>query len=314
MRTYIARRLLASVFVVFLVTTAVFFIMRVIPGDPAVVILGTEATPDVLEALRKQMGLDQPLPVQYWDWLTGVLRADFGKSLVWNEDILPLVLQRLPTTIPLAIFAIVIATLIAVPAGVASALRRNTKSDFVISLFAFAGLSLPEFWLGILLILVFSLHLDWLPPGGYVSIFDDLGEGLKRLILPSAALGALYAAALTRMVRSGMLEVLGQDYVMTARAKGLAERAVIWTHALRNAVIPAVTVMGIQIGRLLGGTVVIEHIFSLPGLGTLLLNGIYRRDFPVVQACVLIVAVIFSFANLATDIVYIYLDPRIRYD
>jgi peptide/nickel transport system permease protein len=314
MRTYIARRLLASVFVVFLVTTAVFFIMRVLPGDPAAVILGTEATPENLEALRRQMGLDRPVPVQYWDWLTGVLRGDFGESLVLKEDILTLVLQRLPTTIPLATFAMVIATLIAVPAGVASALRRNTKSDFVISLFAFAGLSLPEFWLGIRLILVFSLYLDLLPPGGYVSIFDDLGEGLKRLILPSAALGALYAAALTRMVRSGMLEVLGQDYVRTARAKGLAERAVIWTHALKNALIPAVTVMGIQIGRLLGGTVVIEHIFSLPGLGTLLLNGIYRRDFPVVQACVLIVALIFSFANLATDIVYVYLDPRIRYD
>jgi peptide/nickel transport system permease protein len=314
MRRYIARRLLFSIFVVFLVATAVFFFMRVIPGDAAVVILGTEASPETLEVLRRQMGLDQPIHVQYWQWLTGIVRGDFGESLIFDEDVLVLIAQRLPTTIPLAILAMVVATLVAVPAGVASALRRHTKSDFVISLIAFAGLSLPAFWLGILLILVFSLYLDLLPPGGYVSIFDNFWEGLQRLILPATALGTVYAAALTRMVRSGMLEVLGQDYVRTARSKGLAEKTVIWTHALKNALIPAVTVVGIQVGRLLGGTIVIEEIFALPGLGTLLLKGVYRRDFPVVQGCVLVVALVFSLANLATDIVYVYLDPRIRYE
>jgi peptide/nickel transport system permease protein len=297
-----------------MVATAVFFIMRVLPGDPAAVMLSTEATAETLATLRRQMGLDLPLHVQYWDWLMAVARLDFGESIILKEDVLGLMLQRLPTTIPLAILAMTVATLIAIPAGVASAIRRNTKSEFAISLGAFAGLSIPDFWLGILLILVFSLYLDLLPPGGYVSIFDDLGDGLKRLILPSVALGASYAAALTRMIRSGMLEVLGQDYIRTARSKGLKERVVIWRHALKNALIPAVTVMGIQIGVLLGGTVVIEEIFSLPGLGSLLLNGVHRRDFPVVQACVLLIAVIFSGANLVTDIVYIYLNPRIHYD
>jgi peptide/nickel transport system permease protein len=314
MKTYIARRLLSSIFVVFLVATAVFFMMRVIPGDPAAVMLSTEATPETLEILRRQMGLDLPLHIQYWEWLTAVVRLDFGESIILQQDVLGLMVQRLPTTIPLALLAMTVATLIAIPAGVASAIRRNTKSDFAISLAAFAGLSTPDFWLGILLILVFSLYLDLLPPGGYVSIFDNLGEGLKRLILPSISLGASYAAALTRMVRSGMLEVLGQDYIRTARSKGLREMAIIWRHALKNALIPAVTVMGIQIGILLGGTVVIEEIFSLPGLGSLLLTGVHRRDFPVVQACVLVIAVIFSLANLATDIVYVYLNPRIHYD
>ncbi len=313
MKAYIAQRLLASIFVVFMVATAVFFIMRVLPGDPAAVMLSTEATPETLATLRRQLGLDLPIHVQYWDWLIAVTLLDFGESIILNEDVLSLMLQRLPVTIPLAILAMTVATLIAIPPGVASALRRNTKSDIAISLGAFGGLSIPDFWLSILLILVFSLYLDLLPPGGYVSIFDDPGEGLKRLILPSVALGASYAAALTRMVRSGMLEVLGQDYIRTARSKGLTERVVIWRHAFKNALIPVVTVMGIQIGVLLGGTVVIEEIFSLPGLGSLLLNGVHRRDFPVVQACVLIIAVMFSVANLVTDIVYIYLNPRIHY-
>lgn len=314
MGKYIARRLIAAIFVVFMVVTTVFLFMRVIPGDPAVVILGTESSPEALATLRKQLGLDQPVYIQYWNWLVNVASGDLGESIFLDENISTLILQRLPTTIPLTILSMVMAILIAVPAGVASAVRRNTKSDFTISLFAFAGLSIPDFWLGILLILLFSLYLDFLPPGGYVNIFDDFWEGLKRLILPAMALGAAYSAALTRMVRSGMLEVMSQDYMRTARSKGLVENVIIWRHALRNAMIPAVTVMGIQIGRLLGGTIVVEEIFALPGLGSLILRAVFRRDFPLVQGCVLIVAVVFSFANLLTDIVYVYLDPRIRYE
>ena len=314
MTGYIVRRLLTSIIVLFMVTLLVFGALHIIPGDPTTLMLGMEATEEARRALRHQLGLDLPVHIQYLTWLGKVLRGDLGQSLALKDDISKLLLQRLPTTIPLAVLTMLIAVVIALPAGVLSALKRSSKTDWLISVFAFAGLSLPNFWVGVLLILVFSLYLRVLPPGGYVSIMDDPAEGIRRLLMPAVALGAALAASLTRMTRSSMLEVMGQDYIKTARAKGLAERTVIVAHALRNALIPTVTVMGLQIGQLLGGALIIEEIFSLPGVGRLTIHAVYDRDFPLVQGAVLFIAMVFSMVNLLVDILYVYLDPRIHYD
>jgi len=314
MTGYIVRRLLTSIIVLFMVTLLVFGALHIIPGDPTTLMLGMEATEEARRALRHQLGLDLPVHIQYLTWLGKVLRGDLGQSLALKDDISKLLVQRLPTTIPLAVLTMLIAVVIALPAGVLSALKRSSKTDWLISMFAFAGLSLPNFWVGVLLILVFSLYLRVLPPGGYVSIMDDPAEGIRRLLMPAVALGAALAASLTRMTRSSMLEVMGQDYIKTARAKGLAERTVIVAHALRNALIPTVTVLGLQIGQLLGGALIIEEIFSLPGVGRLTIHAVYDRDFPLVQGAVLFIAMVFSMVNLLVDILYVYLDPRIHYD
>ena len=314
MTGYIVRRLLTSIIVLFMVTLLVFGALHIIPGDPTTLMLGMEATEEARRALRHQLGLDLPVHIQYLTWLGKVLRGDLGQSLALKDDISKLLVQRLPTTIPLAVLTMLIAVVIALPAGVLSALKRSSKTDWLISVFAFAGLSLPNFWVGVLLILVFSLYLRVLPPGGYVSIMDDPAEGIRRLLMPAVALGAALAASLTRMTRSSMLEVMGQDYIKTARAKGLAERTVIVAHALRNALIPTVTVLGLQIGQLLGGALIIEEIFSLPGVGRLTIHAVYDRDFPLVQGAVLFIAMVFSMVNLLVDILYVYLDPRIHYD
>ena len=314
MTGFIVRRLLTSIIVLFMVTLLVFGALHIIPGDPTTLMLGMEATEEARRALRHQLGLDLPVHIQYLTWLGKVLRGDLGQSLALKDDISKLLLQRLPTTIPLAVLTMLIAVVIALPAGVLSALKRSSKTDWLISVFAFAGLSLPNFWVGVLLILVFSLYLRVLPPGGYVSIMDDPAEGIRRLLMPAVALGAALAASLTRMTRSSMLEVMGQDYIKTARAKGLAERTVIVAHALRNALIPTVTVMGLQIGQLLGGALIIEEIFSLPGVGRLTIHAVYDRDFPLVQGAVLFIAMVFTVVNLLVDMLYVYLDPRIHYD
>ena len=314
MTGYIVRRMLTSIIVLFMVTLLVFGALHIIPGDPTTLMLGMEATEEARQALRHQLGLDLPVHIQYLTWLGKVLRGDLGQSLALKDDIGKLLVQRLPTTIPLAVLTMLIAVAIALPAGVLSALKRSSKTDWLISVFAFAGLSLPNFWVGVLLILVFSLYLRVLPPGGYVSIMDDPAEGIRRLLMPAVALGAALAASLTRMTRSSMLEVMGQDYIKTARAKGLAERTVIVAHALRNALIPTVTVMGLQIGQLLGGALIIEEIFSLPGVGRLTIHAVYDRDFPLVQGAVLFIAMVFSMVNLLVDMLYVYLDPRIHYD
>ena len=314
MTGFIVRRLLTSIIVLFMVTLLVFGALHIIPGDPTTLMLGMEATEEARQALRHQLGLDLPVHIQYLTWLGKVLRGDLGQSLALKDDISKLLLQRLPTTIPLAVLTMLIAVVIALPAGVLSALKRSSKTDWLISVFAFAGLSLPNFWVGVLLILVFSLYLRVLPPGGYVSIMDDPAEGIRRLLMPAVALGAALAASLTRMTRSSMLEVMGQDYIKTARAKGLAERTVIVAHALRNALIPTVTVLGLQIGQLLGGALIIEEIFSLPGVGRLTIHAVYDRDFPLVQGAVLFIAMVFTMVNLLVDILYVYLDPRIHYD
>ncbi|MGE3796556.1 MAG: nickel ABC transporter permease [Thermomicrobiales bacterium] len=314
MLRYLIRRLLFSVVVVAGVATIAFALLHMIPGDPVDAILGVEANPATREALRKELGLDEPVLVQYVNWWKGVLRGDLGESVMTGQSVSELIRQRLPATVPLAMISMLIAIAIAVPAGIISAVRRNTWIDGLVSIIAFAGLSIPGFWLGTLLILFFAVRWQWFPPGGYVSIFDDPIEGFRHLILPAIALGTTFAAVLTRMIRSSLLEVLGKDYIRTARAKGQSESRVLIRHALRNALIPAVTIVGVQAGFLLSGALVVEQVFSLPGIGRLTVQAVFDRDFPLLQGCIIVIATIFVLANLITDLLYVYLDPRISYE
>lgn len=313
MLTFLIRRTLFSVVVVAGVATIVFALMHAIPGDPVSALLGTDATPQTRAAMRRDLGLDQSILTQYFNWWSDVLRGDLGRSIMVKQPVSSLIVERAPVTLPLALMAFTIAVGIALPAGVLAAIKRNTWIDGVVSVLAFTGMAIPDFWLGVLLILGFALYLDWLPPGGYVSLFENPLQGLQHLILPSMALGVAFAASLTRMVRSSMLEVLNRDFIRTARAKGQLERRVLFSHALRNSLIPTVTVMGVQLGTLLGGTLIIEQVFALPGLGRLTIQAVLDRDFPVVQGCVLVIATTFVLANFVTDLIYVALDPRIRY-
>jgi peptide/nickel transport system permease protein len=313
---YIVRRSLLVVPVLLGVSIAVFLMLRLIPGDVVDVILGSEgsASPERLAQLRHVFGLDQPLPQQYLAWIVSLLSGDFGSSIRTSRPILPDVLARLPVTFQLAAMAMVLSLLLAIPLGVVSSVKRSTGVDSLVRVLGLLGLSIPNFWLASMLILLVSQHFrGGLPTYGYVYPNQDLLGSLRSLFLPALALGTANMAILMRMTRSSMLEVLRQEYVLTARAKGLVERVVLYRHALRNALIPVVTVAGVQVGYLLGGAVVIEQIFALPGLGALVLNGITQRDYPVVQAGVLFIAASFVLVNLAVDILYAYLDPQIHY-
>lgn len=314
MTTYILRRLVHSVIIVWGCATLVFFIIRAIPGDPVIQMLGTEYTPEAADALRHKLGLDEPVYVQYVKWLGNMARGDFGSSITGAERVDSAIMSGLPKTMSISILSFVIAVAIAVPAGVLAALRRNTFVDFLVSLIAFLGVSMPSFWFGIILIIVFAVNLGWLPSLGYASLTEDgFIEWIRHLILPSLAIGAGYAAILMRFVRAGLLEALSSDYIRTARAKGLAERHVVVGHGLRNSMIPVVTVAGIQVALLLSGTVVIETVFSIRGIGRLLVGAIFDKDYPMVQGTILVVTVIFVMANLIVDILYTWLDPRISY-
>jgi peptide/nickel transport system permease protein len=312
---YIIRRLIHSIIIVWGCATLVFFLIRAIPGDPVIQMLGPEYTPEAADALRDKLGLDEPVLVQYARWMGNALRGDFGSSITGAESVSGAILSGLPKTMSIALLSFVIATVIAIPAGVIAAVKRNSAADIAVSLFAFVGVSLPSFWFGIILILVFAVNLGWLPSLGYASFTEDGPvEWLKHLILPSLAIGAGYAAILMRFVRAGLLEALSSDYIRTARSKGLTERRVVIAHGLRNSLIPVVTVAGIQVALLLSGTVVIETVFSIRGIGRLLVGSIFDKDYPMVQGTILVVAVIFVMANLVVDIVYTLLDPRISYD
>jgi peptide/nickel transport system permease protein len=312
---YIIRRLIHSVIIVWGCATLVFFLIRAIPGDPVIQMLGPEYTPEAADALRDKLGLDEPVLVQYVRWMGNALRGDFGSSITGAESVSGAILSGLPKTMSIALLSFVIATAIAIPAGVIAAVKRNSLADIAVSLFAFVGVSLPSFWFGIILILVFAVNLGWLPSLGYASFTEDGPvEWLKHLILPSLAIGAGYAAILMRFVRAGLLEALSSDYIRTARSKGLTERRVVIAHGLRNSLIPVVTVAGIQVALLLSGTVVIETVFSIRGIGRLLVGSIFDKDYPMVQGTILVVAVIFVLANLIVDILYTLLDPRISYD
>jgi peptide/nickel transport system permease protein len=295
--------------------TLVFFLMRAIPGDPIIQMLGPEYTPEAADALRRKLGLDQPVFIQYVRWMGDALRGDFGSSITGAESVSGAILAGLPKTMSIALLSFVIATIIAVPAGILAALKRNTPADFIVSLIAFLGVSMPSFWFGIILILVFAVNLGWLPSLGYKSFTDDGPVAwFRHLLLPSLAIGAGYSAILMRFVRAALLEAMSSDYIRTARSKGLSNRRVVIGHGLRNSMIPVVTVAGIQVALLLSGTVIIETVFAIRGIGRLLIGAIFDKDYPMVQGTILVVAVIFVFANLFVDIIYTLLDPRIKYD
>ena len=313
MGTYILRRLLSMVPVLLLVSAVIFSLLHLTPGDPVVVMLGEEATPEARDALRRELGLDRPLPLQYAAWLSRVVQGDLGRSIRTNQPVSDAILQRLPVTVQLSVLAMVIALVIAIPTGIIAAARRNSRADIAVTVFSLLGVSMPNFLLAVLLIFVFSLQLRLLPPIGYVNPFEDLGANLRAMIMPAITLGVLVAAVVARQTRSSLLEVLGQDYVRTAWAKGLREAVVLRRHALRNSLIPVVTVIGLRLGDLLGSAIVTETIFALPGTGRLVIDSIYQRDFPLVQGVVLYLALIFLFINLIVDLLYAYLDPRIRY-
>jgi ABC-type dipeptide/oligopeptide/nickel transport system permease component len=303
MRVFVLRRLLQSLVVLLGVSFVVFFILH-LTGDPAAVLLPPEASADDIRRFREAMGFDDPFLVQYARFLTGALQGDFGKSIRHGEPAFGLVLERMPATFELAGAALVIALALSIPAGIVSAVRRNTVVDYVSTVFALLGQSMPTFWLGIMLILFFSVSLNLLPSSGRGT--------LEHLILPAVTLGLFTTARITRLTRSGMLEVLNQDYIRTARAKGVSDPPVVWKHALKNAAIPIVTIVGIELGTLLGGSVITETIFAWPGVGRLSVQAIYNRDYPVVQASVFLLATTFVLVNLFVDLIYTYLDPRIR--
>jgi peptide/nickel transport system permease protein len=305
-------RVLALVPMLLALSMLSFALVHVIPGDPALVMMGGEGTTQAVEELRHQLGLDRPLHVRYLEWLGKIARGDLGESLYNRTRVSEELLWRMPTTLSLVTLALLFSIAIGVPAGLLSAAFRNSWIDHAARLLTLISLSLPSFWLGLMLIILFSLWLDLLPIVGYEPITRGFSKAIPFLILPSLSLGAYLAALLTRLTRSSMLEVLSQDYVRTARAKGLRDRVVLVRHALRNALIPIVTVIGINVGILLGGSAVIETVFVLPGVGQLVVRSLYNRDLPVIQGLILYVAVIYVLVNLLVDIVYTYLDPRLR--
>lgn len=322
MTQYLIRRTLGAFLVILGVATLVFFMLRMVPGDPFAAILA-EVDPSVADALRAKMGLDQPLPVQYVLWMGRLLQGDLGTSLYGsNISVTRIIGEAIPRTLSLAFLSAIVAIAIAIPAGIISALRKNSWLDYTFTFFAFLGLSMPGFWLGIILIIIFAVNLRWLPAIGYNPLWTMTDSGLeitlwpwlRTLILPATATGTAFSAVLARMTRSSMLEVLNADYIRVARAKGLRERMIVYRHALRNALIPVVTVMGIAFALLMTGTVIIENVFAIKGLGRVLIQGILNRDYPVVQGAILLVSTIFVFSNLLVDILYTMIDPRIRYD
>ena len=308
------QRVLQAIVLLIAASIVVFLLLRLIPGDPAGTLAGPNARPEQLDVIRQQLGLDKPLPVQYGIWLSNVLRGDLGNSLISGYPVRGIIQQRVPASGELAAGGMLVAILIAIPVGLVSTLRRGTWLAAVASGYTALALAIPTFWLGFLLLLLFGLRLDWLPMSGYVSVFDRPFTAILHLILPSITLAASLSAVLARMLSTSMLEVMDHDYVRTARAKGLRERVVIGRHVFRNALIPVVTVLGIQLGQLLGGAVVTEAIFQWPGLGQLILQGINNRDYSVVQGTMLFLVSIFVIMNLLVDLVYGFLDPRIRYD
>lgn len=296
------------------VATLVFFMLRLVPGDPIAAMLADAGSPEAREAMIRRLGLDQPLVVQFWRWFTNMLQGDLGASIYGsNQPVTTILMEALPRTMSLAFLSFVIALIIAVPAGIISATRKNTPADTAVSLFAFVGLSMPDFWLAILLIIVFAANLQWLPAIGYAPLSEGLWAWLSHLILPAIAIGTGFSAIIARMIRSSMLEVLQADYMRTAASKGLPHRVLLLRHAFPNALIPVITVIGIAFALLISGAVVVENVFAIKGLGRVLIQGIQNRDYPVVQGAVLVVSAFFVLSNLLVDLLYAVIDPRIRY-
>lgn len=309
---FISNRIGQTVPVVFLVSFFVFFVINVIPGDPTITVLGEFATPEQREIARQQYGFDRPIFVQYVDWLTKTLSGDLGRSLHSNERVWAMLVDRLPVSLELSALSLIIALVMGIPTGILAALRRGTVVDTVIGMFSAIALGVPYFWLGVLLILLFAIFFNLLPPSGYVSFSESPLENLKLMILPALTIGVHVAALIVRQTRASVLQVLTHDYVRTAHAKGLPRSAVVRRHILRNALIPVLTLVGLQLGNMLGGAIVTETIFSTPGLGSLIVAAVSTRDFPVVQSGVFLIVLLVIFVNLMTDILYAYVDPRIR--
>jgi len=313
MTTFLVRRLLTALPTLFLITVMVFTIQRMLPGDPALILAGEERDPQVIAYLREVYRLDDPVVVQYGAWLRQVVQGNLGRSMRTRQPVRELIVEKLPVTIQLALLSIAIAMLVAIPAGVIAAVYRRSFADVLSTLLALSGLSIPNFWLGIMLILLLSVELDWLPASGYVPFTEAPWENLQRMIMPAFVLGTGLAAVLMRQMRSSMLEVLKQDYVRTARAKGLIQHLVVVRHALRNALIPVVTILGLQMGALLSGAVLTEQVFTIPGFGKLIVDAVFNRDYAVVQGVVLFTATATIVINLLVDIAYAWLNPKIHY-
>jgi peptide/nickel transport system permease protein len=292
----------------------IFAVLMVIPSDPAQIILGIYATPETLQGLRHKLGLDRSVILQYLNYVKNVVMGDLGRSITYDVPISSLILSRLQVTVPLAILSMIFAILLSIPMGIYSSLHRNRIGDYGIMVFSQIGLAVPAFWAGILLILLFAVTLHWFPAGGFQNWLIDPMRALKSLLLPALSLGFVRAAVLTRMTRSSMLDVLGEDYIRTARSKGLPKKTVIYKHAFRNAIIPIITIIGLQAGDLLAGAIIIENVFHLPGVGRLVFEAIGQRDLPVVQGVVLFIATLIVAINFVIDVAYRYLDPRIRYE
>ena len=318
MTAYIIRRLIMAVIVLIIVTLIVFFVIRLLPGDPLIIFLGQQATQgaiteETLQALRVQYGLDKPILVQYGNWMWGILRGDLGESIYYHEDVGKLMGERFPVTLHLGLVALLLSNALGIALGIVAAVRRGTWIDSVVTVLAYIGVTVPVFWLGILLIYTFGLTLGWLPIAGYTSPFDDFWLSTKQVIMPIFCLSLPGLAGSARVMRSSMLEITRQDYIRTAWSKGLRERAVIFKHALKNSLIPMVTLMGIGVGIIFGGAVLIETVFAVPGVGRLLVTSIFAYDYVVIQSGTLVIATIIILTNVIVDISYGWLDPRIRF-
>ena len=309
---YIARRFLLTIPAMLAMSLIVFFIIRLVPGDPVLVILGLRSTPENVETLRRELRLDDPITVQYLHWLGNVVRGDLGEDFRTHEPIREQLLSRLPVTLEMAVLAMLMSAAMGIPLGILAAVRRRGLADQGSTALGLVGISIPDFWLGVMLILLMALVLGWLPSSGYVPLRESVWDNLRHMLLPAFTLALNFAAVLTRTTRASVLDVLNRPFVRTARAKGLRERAVVLGHVLKSAAIPIITVMGLQFGYALGGAIIIEQVFSLPGVGRLTLNAVLERNYPVVQGAVLLVTFLFMLTNILTDSLYAVIDPRIR--
>ncbi len=317
MTTYILRRIIMMIIVLFIVTLMVFFAMRLLPGDPIVMIISQseqqEFTEEELMALRAQFGLDKPLVVQYFSWINGIFRGDLGTSIMQRIPVTEEILRRIPITLHIGITAYIFGVIIGIPAGVMCAIRRGKVTDTVVTALANVGITVPAFWLGVMMIYLFGLKLAWLPVMGYTSPFDDFALSIKQIIMPAFCLMLYPIASNTRQTRSSMLEVMRQDYIRTAWSKGLRERIVVIKHALKNGLIPVITLSGIGLSMIIGGSVIVETVFNIPGMGRLAITSIQNQDYPYVQGIILIIATIVMLVNFLVDLTYGWFDPRIRY-
>lgn len=318
MTIYIVRRLLLAIFCLFMVTVIIFFAIRLLPGDPLIIYVGQSAalggmSDEALDKMRQEYGLDKPIIIQYFNWVAGVIRLDFGDSIFYHMPVGTLLWDRYPVTINLGAYALIISTVFGIAAGVLAAVRRGKWADRIVTPLSYVGICIPIFWLGILMIYVLGLQLDWLPIIGYTSPFEDFSQHTRQAIMPVICLSVGALAGTARQARSSMLEVIRQDYIRTAWSKGLTERLIIIKHALKNSLIPVITVLGLHLAFIIGGSVLVETVFSIPGIGYLMVSSIFSQDYSVVQSCTLVFAVVVVFANLIVDIAYGWLDPRIQY-